>query len=192
MEVARDEPIGADHGDAGITQGRHQRPDDVTGRQPPRVEHDDDRAGGTSEAGLQRVAGAERLHRRHELVVRPADRDRTGRHDQHLQAIGSVGLQRIQRGPDPRDRIRDDDHAGLGGRVFLEPGGHRCDCAVPCLPTVEQVRRQGWSKRECGAVIDHQPTGCLDTGLERVRARPIALEACERSLLREGHDLGWC
>lgn len=187
MQVGRDQAFGTDDGHVRIPQGLHERRHDVAVWQPTCLQHDHDRTSAAAQAGLQGVAGSERLDGTHDLVGEAGHGERLSGDDDDLSALRPRCSQRVE-GAAGVGHVGQHDDAGVEAGRLIESRGHGLHRSVEGLALGHEVGRARREEVVGRAHVDDAPASLLDAGLELVSASPVALGSGVGALIGERHD----
>jgi hypothetical protein len=193
VQVQRPQALAAHDSDAGIVKRGAHRADDVPERELPRIEHDDDAAGGSPQRCRDGITGAERRRRADDLVTGTLHDQPALRDDQHLGVSRAVLCQCRQRRLRFLAPVPQHDHdGGLAAIRLVQQRGHGLHRPMERLALLDEVRRPDRRQLEGCARVGHLPACRLDARLEPISRDPVVLGAGRGTLLGELHDVGWC
>lgn len=188
MQVGRDQAFSADDGHVRILQGLDEWCDDVAAWQPPCLQHDHDRTAAAAQAGLQGVAGSERLDGTHDLVGEASHGERLSGDDDDLSALRPRCSQRVE-GFAGVGHVGQHDDAGVEAGGLIESRGHGLHRPVEGLVFGHDVGRSRREEVVGRAHVDDTPASLLDAGFELVSTSPVVLGSGVGALIGERHDL---
>ena len=193
MQVQRPQALTAGDSDGGIVERGAHRADDVTQRELPRIEHDDDVAGGAPQRCRDGIPRAERPGRPDDLIAGTLDDQPAFGDDQHLGASRAVLCQCRQRRFRLLALVPQHDHdGGLAAIRLVQQRGHGVHRPVERLALLDDIRRPDRRQLEGRARVGHLPAGRLEARLERISRDPVMLGPGRGALLGERHDFGRC